>query len=146
MVIRIDSWLFHRVKAGVNSIDLAIRNTLAQFPEIKLAILFGSAVEGRLHWASDIDLAVAADTALTVGIKFNLMGELASELGRPVDLVDLSSTSGPILGEILRGRIIVKEDPSLLSRLMRRVWHWEADIAPTWRANVKARNARIFGK
>lgn len=134
------------MKTGENNIDSDIRTVLAQFPEIKLAILFGSAGEGRLHPDSDIDLAVAGDRSLTSETKFRLIGELASEFGRPVDLVDLSKTSGPVLGESLRGRIIIKDDPLVLSRLMRKAWHWEADIAPIWRANVKERNARIFSK
>ena len=37
---------------------------LSQYPEIKLAILFGSLASGSAHLNSDIDLALLADAPL----------------------------------------------------------------------------------
>lgn len=134
------------MKTEAENVDGKISKVLLRFPEIKLAILFGSAGRGNLRADSDVDLAVAADYPLTAETRFCLIGDLASETGRAVDLIDLVTTNGPILAEVLRGRVIRQEDPAIFARLMRRVWHWEADLAPTWRAAVKARNARIFNE
>lgn len=39
----------------------AIKNLLAGFPDIKLAILYGSFQKNNENYKSDVDLAVAAD-------------------------------------------------------------------------------------
>lgn len=125
-------------------IERAVCSVVEEFPTIKLAILFGSAAKGGLRPDSDIDLAVAGDLPLGEEISFQLMGHVAAALGRAVDLLDLSVVSGPVLGEALRGRIFVKKDPAVLARVMRRQWHWEADVAPIWRAVVQERIANVF--
>lgn len=78
-----------------------ILGVLAGFPEISLAILFGSAARNRLTPVSDIDIGVAAPRTLALERKLELHTALARVLPREVDLVDLQAVNGPILQQAL---------------------------------------------
>ena len=67
----------------------AILRVLAQFPQVHIAYLFGSAVGNRLTSTSDIDIAVAADTRLPLETRLALAAQMAQALRREVDLIDL---------------------------------------------------------
>lgn len=75
-----------------------LRDTLANYPQIELAILFGSLANGRATPQSDIDLAVQANKPLDADLKMALIGDLAQAFGRPVDLVDLRTAGEPFDG------------------------------------------------
>lgn len=68
----------------------ALKRTLGQaleaFPEIRLALLLGSVVAGRLKPDSDLDIAVAAGHALTGEDRVSIQDRPASTAGREVDL------------------------------------------------------------
>jgi predicted nucleotidyltransferase len=87
-----------------------------------LIILFGSAAQGRLRTDSDIDLAIASDQELSHYDLFLAAQELAAQLGREVDLVDLGQTSTVLRMEIFKnGRVILNGDNN------RRMWmHMDA--------------------
>lgn len=87
--------------------DQCLRDTLANYPQIELAILFGSLANGRATPQSDIDLAVQADKPLDAALKMALIGDLAQAFGRPVDLVDLRTAGEPLMGQIFKGRRIL---------------------------------------
>ncbi len=76
---------------------------LSQYPEIKLAILFGSLATGNARPDSDVDLALLAEAPLTSGFKLQLIQTIGAEFDRPVDIVDLFHAPEPILGQILKG-------------------------------------------
>jgi uncharacterized protein len=101
--------------------DAQLREVFARFSRIKLAVLLDSVAAGCPRAESDLDIAVAADRSFTVGEKISLINELAEKTGRPVDLIDLSVTPEPLLGQILRhGRRILGSDTvygELISRL-----------------------------
>jgi len=46
------------------TIDIQLRETLSAFPELKLAIPFGSFAKGKETKHSDLDVAVAAERPL----------------------------------------------------------------------------------
>jgi predicted nucleotidyltransferase len=93
------------------AIDAQLKEVLTHFPKIIFAILFGSFAAGRQHAESDLDIAVAAEPALTSDEKIALINALASSTGRPVDLIDLKAVSEPLLGQILRhGRRLLGTD------------------------------------
>ena len=54
---------------------------------------FGSSAAGVTHRASDVDVAVLAASPLRPTERFDLQEQVASRLGRDVDLVDLRSAS-----------------------------------------------------
>lgn len=107
-----------------------IKNFFDALPEVRVAIMFGSGAHGRLTATSDIDVAVAADSPFGSREKIRLAGELASVLGRNVDLVDLLSVSGTILQQALcRGKII-KVDGRVYPLLIKKMWFNQADMMP----------------
>ena len=119
---------------------------LSAFPQIELAVLFGSVARGRERPESDVDVAVAARRALTTAEKIALVEAMAERTGRPIDLVDLRTVAEPLLGQILRhGRRLLGTD-SAYGELISRHLFEQADFMP-YRARVLAeRRAAWIGK
>jgi uncharacterized protein len=98
-------------------------------PDIRLAMLFGSAASGRLQAQSDVDIAVLANAALNAERKVELMGAIALLCGRPVDLVDLRTAGQPLLGNIVQGTRL-KGSTDLLAQLAYRSVIERSDFLP----------------
>ena len=119
------------------AIDAQLKEVLAHFPKIALAVLFGSVALGRQRADSDLDIAVAADHPLTVEEKICIINALAERTGRPIDLIDLSVASEPLLGQIVRhGRRLLGSD-TLYGDLISRHLFEQADFMP-YRTRVLA--------
>ena len=119
------------------AIDAVLEGVLAQFPQITLAILFGSIASGRQRPDSDVDIAVSAAQPLRADEKISLTGMIAERTGRVVDLVDLRTASEPLLGQVLRhGRKILGSDKSY-GELINRHLLEQADFMP-YRARILA--------
>ena len=104
---------------------------LAAHPGVRLAILFGSVARDAAGPASDLDLAVLGPAPLSTDETVALTEALAQETGRPVDLVDLRTAHGTLLGEVLRtGVRVVETDPALYPALLSRHLLDEADFRP----------------
>ncbi|MDP1693760.1 MAG: nucleotidyltransferase domain-containing protein [Burkholderiaceae bacterium] len=133
-------------KAAAPRMDDQLRDVLAGFPAVVLAVLFGSIALGRQRSDSDLDIAVAADRALTAAEKIAIIEALAERTGRPVDLVDLKVVAEPLLGQIVRhGRRLLGSD-SAYGQLISRHLFEQADFMP-YRARVLAdRRAAWTGK
>jgi uncharacterized protein len=123
-----------------------LSTVLEAFPQIELAVLFGSVARGCERPDSDVDIAVAARRALTTEEKIALVEALAERTGRPIDLVDLRTVAEPLLGQILRhGRRLLGTD-SAYGELISRHLFEQADFMP-YRARVLAeRRAAWIGK
>jgi len=107
---------------------------------IEAAWLFGSVAAGTADAASDLDVAVLGRAPLTAPEKTTLIEELAQTTGRPVDLIDLQTTRGPIVGRILRGGTrLFCDAPSLYAELLKRWWFDQADWMPYRRRILKTR-------
>jgi predicted nucleotidyltransferase len=92
-------------------IDALLREVFTRFPNVTFVMLFGSVASGLARAESDLDIAVAADHTLTIEEKISIVNMLAERIGRPVDLIDLSVATEPLLGQILRhGRRILGSD------------------------------------
>ena len=87
----------------MTAIQEQLLRALSGFPEIRLALLFGSRASGRPRADSDIDLAVLADSPLAPERRACLIEAVAQATGCPVDLVDLYHAPEPVLGEALKG-------------------------------------------
>ena len=86
-----------------------------------MAILFGSLAAGRECPDSDLDLAVSSTVSLTVHARSELIDELAAALGRPIDLIDLNQTHGPLLQHVLTtGRLMLCRNRTEYAELLRR--------------------------
>lgn len=129
-----------------HTIDVQLREVLAHFPKIVLAVLFGSVASGRQRADSDLDIAVAAKQALTAREKIALVGALADRIGRPVDLIDLNVVSEPLLGQIVRhGRRVLGSD-TLYGELISRHVFEQADFMPYRTRLLAERRMAWIGK
>ena len=112
------------------ALDDALRGVLASFPEVSLAVLFGSMASGRARADSDLDIAVAAKCALSVAQKIALTQALAEKTGRPIDLVDLKTVPEPLLGQIVQhGRRLMGSDTQFGELIYRHLME-QADFIP----------------
>jgi predicted nucleotidyltransferase len=102
---------------------------LSRYPEIKMAILFGSQTTGHSRSDSDIDLALLTDTPLTSDFRLRLIEIIGSEFGCPVDIVDLYHAAEPILGQVFKG-VRLLGDNTTYARLLTRHLLNTADFLP----------------
>ena len=127
-------------------IDTMLKEVLANFPQIFLAVLFGSVALGRQKPDSDLDIAVAATQSLTAGEKIAIVGALAERTGRAIDLIDLTGLSGPLLGQVVRhGRKILGNDTHY-GALMNRYLLEQADFMPYRSRVLEERRRAWIGK
>ena len=118
-------------------IDAQLREVLARFPGVSLAVLFGSVAADRPRADSDLDIAVAADHPLTVADKIAMTQALAETTGRPIDLIDLATVTEPLLGQIVQhGRRLLGSDTRFGNLISRHLFE-QADFMPI-RARVLA--------
>lgn len=131
--------------SDLEEISRKLSASLARWSEIRVALLFGSAVRGRLRPSSDIDVAVASSRPLALEARIDLANSLSLELGREVDIIDLQAVSGTILREALsKGQLIKKSDPALLAGLMRKLWYSQADVMPYVQRILTERRRRFL--
>jgi predicted nucleotidyltransferase len=122
-------------------IDDDLKQQLLSYPDLELAILFGSVADGAATEASDLDLAVQFPQPLTSEQKRSIISDLALLTGRPIDLIDLKTVGEPLLGQIFKGRRILgstTEYGKLLSRHLKDV----ADFLPLYEQALKIRRDR----
>ncbi|MEQ1556469.1 MAG: nucleotidyltransferase domain-containing protein [Gallionella sp.] len=123
-----------------------LKNTLAQFPQIFLAIVFGSVATGRQRMESDLDIAVGAHQALSVTEKIALINALSDATGRAIDLIDLNDVSEPLLGQIVcLGQRILGSDTAFGNLLSRHLFE-QADFMPYRTRILAERRMAWIGK
>ena len=123
-----------------------MREVLAGFPELILALVFGSVAKGLQRIDSDLDIAVVAKQALTADEKIVIISALAEKTGRPVDLVDLKVVGEPLLGQIVQhGRRLLGSDGEY-GRLISRHLFEQADFMPYRNRILAERRAEWIGK
>ena len=121
------------------SID-TITNLLRAHPSVEAAWLFGSVASGTAGAESDLDVGVLGAAPLAAEEKTALIEQLAQATGRPVDLIDLQSTRGPIVGRILQeGTRLFCDDTTLYAELLKRWWLDRADWLPYRRRILNTR-------
>ncbi|GHU26906.1 hypothetical protein AGMMS50256_05350 [Betaproteobacteria bacterium] len=114
----------------MSAIAQQIYPVLLARPEIRLAILFGSAALGKERFESDVDLAIDIGAPLSAEEKMVLIGELAERTGRPIDLIDLHTVGEPLLGQIVVSGVRMMGDDTAYANLIKRHWFEEADFMP----------------
>ena len=126
--------------------DNQLREVLAGFPELILALVFGSVAKGLQRIDSDLDIAVVAKQALTADEKIVIISALAEKTGRPVDLVDLKVVGEPLLGQIVQhGRRLLGSDGEY-GRLISRHLFEQADFMPYRNRILAERRAKWIGR
>ncbi len=137
-------------KERVTEIDVQqiadrVGEMLQTYPDLKLAFLYGSAVNGKMRPDSDVDIAVLFDHPLGAGQKMALSACFEEALLKTIDLVDLFSLSGTILKQILcEGRVVVKKNTEDLTRLTQRMIYNQADMMPYVRRTLLERQERFI--
>jgi predicted nucleotidyltransferase len=127
-------------------IDNQLREVLAHFSCISLAVLFGSVAAGQPRSDSDLDIAVAADQPLTFAEKMAMIQALAEKTGRPIDLIDLATVTEPLLGQIVQhGRRLLGSD-TLYGNLINRHLIEQADFMPYRNRVLAERRMAWIGK
>ncbi|MCH7226439.1 nucleotidyltransferase domain-containing protein [Haloferula sp. A504] len=123
----------------------ALQPILEGSPDIDLAILFGSFAEGRSGPSSDLDLAVSCGAAMTPERRQELSDRIAGKTGRSVDIIDLATTGGALLGRVLRhGQTLVDRRAGARGLLYERLLDWQEDLRPAVEDMMSQRRQRHF--
>ena len=116
---------------------------LRAYEGIGAAWVFGSVAAGTADAGSDLDVGVLGPSPLSSEEKYRLIDQLAQAVGRPVDLIDLQATRGPIVGRILQeGTRLFCDDTTLYADLLKQWWGDQADWMPYRRRILKERRER----
>jgi len=124
--------------AATVTIDKPLAQLLSGYPEIRLAILFGSQVTGKTTIDSDIDLAVLANTPLSASTRLELIEEIGLKFGCPVDIIDMYHAPEPISGQVFKGRRLLGDNPTYAALLTRHLLN-TADFIPLRQRILSAR-------
>lgn len=120
-----------------------IAECLRGHEHVEAAWLFGSLAQDRERPSSDLDVAVLGDRPLPSAEKEQLIERLARTSGRPIDLIDLQATRGPVVGRVLQNGIrLFCDDTALYAELIKRWWFDQADWLPYRRRILKDRRER----
>ena len=113
----------------MNTLGKQLTRFLSRYPQIELAILFGSQATGGVTAESDIDLALLLGAPISSSLKLELIEMIGAKLGRPVDIVDLYSAAEPILGQVFKGKRLLGDDATY-ARLLTKHLINTADFVP----------------
>lgn len=119
-----------------------LRETVREFPEITFAILFGSAIAGRLRDDSDLDIGIYVDArgALEIEAQRTVPGEadvqiaLERATGRNVDLLVLNRAPATVCSAaLLTGQSVLIRHEQLYARYFLAVTNVAIDFLATER-------------
>ena len=92
------------------ALDEQLTRFLTRYPNLKLAMLFGSQATGQAAPGSDIDLGLLFDKPLSGSDKLGIIEAIGAEFGRPVDIVDLFYVPEPVTGQVFKGKRLLGDD------------------------------------
>lgn len=108
-----------------------LRAALPRRPEVRFAVLFGSAVDRGPDEARDIDLAISFRGSPSLMERGALAVHLEHALGREVDIVDVEEASTLLRWEVTsRGRLVTAPDRDAWVEFQARVPIEYADLRP----------------
>jgi predicted nucleotidyltransferase len=110
-----------------------LQQVAASWPEIRLAVLFGSAARGEAGPGSDVDLGLILEP-YSASVLFRVESALGRGAGRPVHVILLDDASPLLRFEVSRDGVLLREREEGLwtefkARAMVDWWDW----APTAR-------------
>ena len=96
---------------NINEIEEKIKTILVNKLSPKLIYIFGSIVANRVRDDSDIDIAILTEKKIDEYQLYMVSQQLADELKREVDIVDLKDASTIFKAEIIKnGKLIYNSD------------------------------------
>ena len=118
---------------------------LSTYPQVRIAILFGSMASATHTPESDLDLALYGERRLSSELTMDLIQRLASITKCPIDLIDMRTIGEPLLGEILtKGKRILGSDTDF-ALLLSRYLIDKADFYPYRERLLRERRERWIG-
>lgn len=121
---------------------VAVRNALARFPNLEIALIFGSVAAGRARADSDLDIAVQFPQRMPAERYIAVMNALIDATGRAVDLIDLRTVGGELFGQIMKRHVALVGSERAMVALVSRHHAHEADWMPYYRQQRDERLAR----
>lgn len=95
----------------VTTLTAKLKDYFSHHKEITVAILFGSFAKGTADSTSDVDVAIHADSSLSMEQFAEMQLSLSTVCGRDVDLADLRHAEGTFLYQIMTtGRRITYDE------------------------------------
>ena len=89
------------MKAETPVTNHIVKLVKTQLPTVRLIYLFGSYVNQQENAESDIDIAFLADKKLLPIKRWEIQQQLADQLNKDIDLIDLLSASTVMQNEII---------------------------------------------
>ena len=118
---------------------------LSTYPQVRMAILFGSMASATNTPESDLDLALYGEHRLSSELKMDLIQRLASITKCPIDLIDMRTVGEPLLGEILsKGKRILGNNTDFALLLSRQLID-KADFYPYRERLLRERREQWIG-
>lgn len=117
-----------RMKRAMNALEGRLIKALEAFPEVELAVSFGSEARGEATRGSDVDIGVQLKDK-SLGVLQRLEVLLGRAVGREVDLVSLDESPPLLRFEIARdGKLLLERRPhawtDFRARAMVDWWDW----------------------
>ena len=129
-----------------DSILRKIKKVLLGFPELGLAIIYGSFATGNEKATSDIDIAIAANSKISIEELVKVQTQLSNATSREIDLIDLNAATGTVFKEALtKGVTILKLDDELYAKILSRMLFQQADFEPLRNRILEARRKKVLG-
>jgi predicted nucleotidyltransferase len=122
----------------MSSIDQRLTKLLSKYPNLKLAILFGSQAAGTATPSSDIDLGLLAEQPLSSRFMAQLIAQIGVEFGVPVDIIDLYHVPEPITGQVFKGKRLLGDNATYAQLLTRHLLN-TADFVPLQQRMLRER-------
>ena len=126
------------------AIDEQLTRVLSRYPNLKLAMLFGSQATGQASPGSDIDLGLLFDMPLSGSDKLGIIEAIGAEFGRPVDIVDLFYAPEPVTGQVFKGKRLLGNDTVYAELLTKHLVN-TADFLPLRERILAERRAEWTG-
>jgi predicted nucleotidyltransferase len=137
------------MKRAMNALEARLTKALEEFPDVELAVTFGSAARGEATRKSDVDIGVQLkEKSLEVLRRLEVL--LGRAVGREVDLVSLDESPPLLRFEIARdGKLLLERKPhawaDFRARAMVDWWDW-APLARRINAAAAARLKKRMGR
>ena len=110
------------VRLTLSEVERRVREVLDRRPEVRFALVFGSAVARGTDQARDLDLALSFAGSPSLMDLARLAEALEVVVGMPVDLVDVDSANTLLRWEVVRtGRMIHRPDEAAAIEFLARV-------------------------
>ncbi len=124
----------------------AVRSRLDREPWIVAAWLFGSAARGTAGPSSDVDIAILGSgrpkPRRLADLPLDVQAELASALGREVDIVLLDDAPADLTHRVLRdGVLLIERDRAARLRFEVDARNRYFDMQPIWRTYRRGRGS-----